>query len=296
MPRKLAIAEGSSLEEGQALTQLSKGKCEEAACKSPPEGGPIPKTVWMLWHQGFRNAPEIAQRAHHSWILYNPEWTVRGINLEEAEKLTRVRVEGTEGYLPDEVWSSLSIQAKSDYIRIALLHFYGGVWADASLLCNEPLDSWLDFDRDYLFFLRDEKEPDNWLGLYPWYSSWWMAASKGSRAAELLFTQVVDFLRHEGKEDREYFWFHRIIANLWNADEGFAASIGPSETAQGPHCLLGISSFVDQHMFKRCGRGMVNEIFNMKDEQEWKDSRKKIESASAKHEESSEGNEMITLV
>ncbi len=269
MSRKLTIAQ-RYLKEGQSLIHSSRGKCENSACKSPADGEMIPKTVWMLWNEGFREAPQDKKRIHHSWILYNPTWIVRGLNLVEAEHLTKVRVEGTEGYLPDEVWDSMSIQAKSDYIRIALLHQYGGVWADASLMCNEPLDSWVDRDRDYLFFLRDEHEPDNWLGLYPWYSSWWMAASVKSRAAELIFTQVVDFLRHEGKSEREYFWFHRIVANLWNTDESFVASIGPSESAMGPHCLLGTNSFVDQHMFKRCGRGNIKEPFNLKNEQDWK--------------------------
>lgn len=269
MPRKLVIAEGSDLKEGQALVQSTMGKCEDEACKA--NGEPIPKTIWMLWDTGFENANKDAKRSYDSWIQYNPTWEVRGLNLTEAEELTKVHEEGTDGYLPDWVWHSMEIQAKSDYIRISLLRNHGGVWADASLLCNEPLDDWIDRDRDYLFFLRDEMRPDNYRKLYPWYSSWWMAASKDSHAADLIYDDVVYFLRNQGQFRREYFWFHRIVANLWHTDESFIASIGPSESAQGPHCMLGYRSFVDQHMFKRCARATEKESFNLISEQVWKE-------------------------
>jgi len=28
-------------------------------------------------------------------------------------------------------------------VRILLLHEFGGIWVDATLLCNRPLDEWL---------------------------------------------------------------------------------------------------------------------------------------------------------
>jgi hypothetical protein len=34
-------------------------------------------------------------------------------------------------------------QAKSDIIRLHLLAQHGGVWADATVLCLQPLDHWL---------------------------------------------------------------------------------------------------------------------------------------------------------
>ncbi len=274
MPRKLAIPEEANLKKDQALVHSSLGKCEESECKAPTEEK-IPKTIWMLWDSGFENADQDAKRSYDSWIQYNPAWEVRGLTLKEAEDLTKVLQEGSDGYLGEETWKSMSIQAKSDYIRISLLHHYGGVWADASLQCNQPLDEWMDLDRDYLFFLRDEQRPNNPLSLYPWYSSWWMAASPGSHAASLIFDQVVEFLRFRGSRHREYFWFHRIVAYLWNTDESFTASIGPAESAMGPHCMLGNKSFVDQHMFKRCARGNLKTEFNLISEQVWKESEKK---------------------
>lgn len=268
-PRHLTIASESKLKPGQALILGSKGVCAHIECRSP--GNPIPKTIWMLWDTGFDNAPDAVKRSYDSWNEYNPEWAIKGINLSEAELLTEVHKIGTEGYLSDAVWKSMSIQAKSDYIRISLLHKYGGVWADTSLHCNQPVDDWIDLDRDYLFYLRDDQVPDNVLKIYPWYSSWWMAAPKESHAAEILYMRVVHFLRNQGSHHRENFWFHRIISSLWNNDKHFVNAIGPSESAKGPQCMLGSASWVDQHMFKSCARATISEPFDLDCEKNWKD-------------------------
>ena len=34
------------------------------------------KTIWLIWFQGWDNAPEIAERCLDSWRYYNPEWTI----------------------------------------------------------------------------------------------------------------------------------------------------------------------------------------------------------------------------
>ena len=36
----------------------------------------------------------------------------------------------------------ISPQAKSDIIRLSLLKNYGGIWADSTLLCMQPLSFW----------------------------------------------------------------------------------------------------------------------------------------------------------
>jgi mannosyltransferase OCH1-like enzyme len=36
---------------------------------------------------------------------------------------------------------NMTIQAKSDMIRLHVLSTHGGVWADSTMLCLQPLDS-----------------------------------------------------------------------------------------------------------------------------------------------------------
>ena len=47
------------------------------------------------------------------------------------------------------------LQAKSDVIRVLLLHKYGGVWADATLCMTEGLEPWLHRDVDFTTFIRN---------------------------------------------------------------------------------------------------------------------------------------------
>ena len=34
------------------------------------------KTIYILWFQGFDNAPEIVKKCVQSWKYYNPDWTI----------------------------------------------------------------------------------------------------------------------------------------------------------------------------------------------------------------------------
>ena len=54
---------------------------------------------------------------------------------------------GDADYLFDPT-KSITFQSRSDIIRLALLNRYGGVWADSTMLCLEPLDSWLPKDNN----------------------------------------------------------------------------------------------------------------------------------------------------
>jgi hypothetical protein len=94
----------------------------------------INKTIWMLWFQGWQEAPWLVKRAAQSWMIHNPGWDIKFLSFENItdyvrdEKLNR---------------SDITLQAKSDIIRLNLLQKYGGVWADATLLCMQPLDNWI---------------------------------------------------------------------------------------------------------------------------------------------------------
>ena len=38
---------------------------------------------------------------------------------------------------------TLTAASLSDILRISLLHEFGGVWVDATVYCNRPIDEWL---------------------------------------------------------------------------------------------------------------------------------------------------------
>ena len=95
----------------------------------------INKTIWLLWLQGWDKAPWLPHQIKRSWEVKNPDWNVRLITRDNLKD-----------YVTDIDYvyqDSISPQAKSDIIRLSLLKNHGGVWADATLLCMQPLDNWV---------------------------------------------------------------------------------------------------------------------------------------------------------
>lgn len=97
----------------------------------------IPKIIWMLWLQGFEDAPHVVKKCSGSWKKHNPNWKV--ILLDETNIKEYIDIEEVIRENSQEI----SRQALSDVIRINLLAKYGGVWADATCFCCRPLDEWL---------------------------------------------------------------------------------------------------------------------------------------------------------
>jgi hypothetical protein len=95
------------------------------------------KTIWIFWLQGWDQAPWLQQQVAESWEVNNPTWNVVRISLENLKEYT-TDIEYI--YNPSK---AISPQAKSDIIRLSLLHNHGGVWADSTMLCMQPLDPWV---------------------------------------------------------------------------------------------------------------------------------------------------------
>ena len=90
----------------------------------------IQRHIWMLWDKGIENAPLFVKQCYQSWVIKNPDHFVQILNIKEAETL----IERNE-IINNTIWSTMSIQAKSDVIRAFLLWKFGGIWVDASVLC-----------------------------------------------------------------------------------------------------------------------------------------------------------------
>lgn len=122
------------------------------------------RVVYMLWLQGWEDAPELVRACRESWVLMNPGWQVLALDAHSVREHVDV---------PSWAVEKLSAAQLSDLIRLRLLERHGGVWADATTMCNWPLDSWLPefFDQGFFAFWR----PARGYGL----SSWFLAADAG---------------------------------------------------------------------------------------------------------------------
>ena len=95
----------------------------------------------------------------------------------------------------------------SDLLRLKLLAKYGGVWADATLLCSTPLDHWVhlcDAVRNLSGYQRPRRERT--------ISSWFVAACPESIMIEKLLNEFETYLQKTGV--KAYFAFHYIFEYL----------------------------------------------------------------------------------
>lgn len=88
----------------------------------------------------------------------------------------------------DPTRNDLTVQKISNIVRLCLLRRYGGIWADATVFCLRPLDSWV---MDYYttgFCAFRNPAPDRLM------SNWFMAAEKDNPILAALYEAYVGFM------------------------------------------------------------------------------------------------------
>ena len=88
--------------------------------------------IWVNWFQGWENAPAIVKLCLETNLRYNGA-DVAPISWENCPVSLGKEYPGLK-------LDRLSLQAKSDLLRLALLYNYGGCWADATILWFGPLE------------------------------------------------------------------------------------------------------------------------------------------------------------
>ena len=86
----------------------------------------------------------------------------------------------------DKLWDKNQIQTQSDLIRINLLNKYGGIWIDATLFCNKPLDEWLKYNMHIGFLLFRYSKKNK-------IASWFIASNKNNYISNSFCTEYNNF-------------------------------------------------------------------------------------------------------
>lgn len=183
------------------------------------------KTLWIYWNTGIKAAPPIVHKCVDSWKHHNPTWKIvllDNTNLRDYYK-------GTQ--------DGRSIQAWSDVVRINLLKEYGGVWVDATVACNKPLDSWLPAHTKTGFFAFRKPKPDTEV------ASWFLYADKDNCIVDRWKLLVDEYWKN--RPNMDYLWFHGLFNNvledpacqtMWNKTKPWLANHKPlPETPDNPH-------------------------------------------------------------
>lgn len=204
----------------------------------------IPRVIWMFWDRGFEQAPELQRACLKSWSELNTNFKIVILDMKQAEAVINRKI-----YYTDDAWNSAIIQAKSDIIRLELLAQYGGIWADATVHCNEPLVSWIDSAAERTnFFTYERRDTEVTQNKMPHISSWFIATTNTS--------YLISRWRHEVRKRWSikpyppnvygYYWVHRIFRDLTRTDPDFYYEYNKMHfiNAAGPHCLTHIKSYM----------------------------------------------------
>lgn len=164
------------------------------------------KDIYIYWNAGFDEAPAICRLCVQSWIEKNPDWN---IHLLDDKKIADM------GLLTD---LNLPNNTKfANWLRLELVHNYGGLWVDATLYCQVPLDYWLpelmSKSDTFLFNKIDDRLVD----------VWFIAAHKGSELIRRYKEEYARLWRSQKSVSYPYFAVQYLFEFLVTYDKEFYA-------------------------------------------------------------------------
>lgn len=213
------------------INSSAKGGCAAGwmePLKKRVEENPVPtnltKKIFISWQQGFDAAPQIVQGALRSWILNNPTWEVIQVTNENVNAL----LEGTDfDALFGAKLNSGNREARaaySDIIRLFLIEKYGGVWADATVLCAIPLDAWLPFvvDSELDFFgFRMDSYSLEMTEEHPPLGSWFLYGTPKSPIIQKWKQEMISYWENR-TTPHAYLWVHYNLFHVFKEDKDLA--------------------------------------------------------------------------
>lgn len=135
----------------------------------------ITKKIWIYWHQGWDQAPPLVQQAKNSWSKLNYGYEIHA--LDQVTLFDFIEFPPTIHLQRKD----LNVQKIAALGRLALLAKYGGVWVDATVVCNRPLDTWLADYHTAQFFAFRNPRPDRLM------ANWFIAAEPQSIILQRLY-------------------------------------------------------------------------------------------------------------
>lgn len=168
------------------------------------------KHIFIYWHSGEANAPELVKICINSWRRQNPTWKI--IILDETSIAEWTNLSDVTSKNP-----ALNVVAYSEVLRWRLIAQHGGAWADATLFCCRPLDDWLanDLSPDGFFAFRTQESH--------LYNSWFLAGTQTSSIAKAMEGELYRFyVIHGGYKYywdikgvwRVYYWLEKGLGDL----------------------------------------------------------------------------------
>lgn len=187
---------------------------------------PLPKKLWIYWHQGWDTAPDLARAGLESWRSFNPGWEILPIDRTSAEQLS-----GVAAYA-----DRMGIAHFTDILRLDLLRRHGGVWADASIICARPLDDWLPVMMGSGFFAFAKPFPDRMM------SNWFLASTPGHSLVDIWLKAIEAYWAGHDKAIA-YTVHHYLFELCYARDAAFRADWDATPQLR-PDACHGLQAFL----------------------------------------------------
>lgn len=103
----------------------------------------IPKIIHIIWWQGIDKIPNKFQLNINSWKKNNKDYKIIIWDANTIKKFVK------ESY--KEEWNNVKTYKymiqKIDYCKYLILYYYGGIYIDIDIYCNDNLDKYLEQDK-----------------------------------------------------------------------------------------------------------------------------------------------------
>ncbi len=226
------------LEAGRAMAALLPSLAPPAApCV-------LPRQIWMYWHDGWDDAPEVAKLCLRSWRQRNPGYEIRALDYASLGQVFDD---------PPVHRGASKLSGFANRVRLRLLRTHGGIWADATNFCLRPVDGWI-HERVapahfFAYVLPNAERP---------IATWFLAACPRAPMAaawEEMVSLYFERIEAEGRQVHAYFYMPYIFefavfgnAQLraqWDAmpkvpvaDTGLVAQIAGLQKTDAPSASL----------------------------------------------------------
>lgn len=98
----------------------------------------IPNILWTYWHDD--QLPPIIEYCISTWRKFNPTYDIRVVNASNIHRYVRNFSLKKFVHAVDGDGNITSFARYSDYVRLNVVPVYGGLWLDASTMCQAPFD------------------------------------------------------------------------------------------------------------------------------------------------------------
>lgn len=214
--------------------------------QQPQDLPATPRHIWMLWQQGWECAPPLVQACAQSWKQLNPGWELHLVDEAQLGDLAPA--------YNSVIAPKASRTAKANIARLSLLQEHGGVWADSTLFCQQPLDDWLPKVMGAGFFMFNEPRP------YRYSDIWFLASAPHTQLISAWLEMVTQYWQHF-KRPHHYYWMEYLFELLAARNPEIAATWQqvPKLSALGPLVAQGLpfDPSVPREIFTLIEQGII---------------------------------------